>query len=33
MKFEGHEGPVNQVCFSPVSDALATASSDGTVRL
>ena len=33
MKFEGHEGPVNQVCFSPVSDALATASSDGTCRL
>ena len=31
MKFVGHEAPVGQVKFYPTSEALATASTDGTV--
>lgn len=33
MKFVGHEAPVGQVKFYPTSEALATASTDGTCRL
>ena len=31
MKFIGHEAPIGQVRFFPTSEALATASTDGTV--